>query len=265
VSHFVEPQQTFARPSERPFLRRVEDFAATVLQNHAWHLTDFLTPREKYLLESVTHRHGLVIAFDGGYLAAERTRALLMPENWYPQPEDFSTVRLVIEPVGAKGIDIMHKDVLGSLLGLGIERRVLGDIAEYQGQWFVFVTQTIAPFIQNNLVQVGKFPSIVSIAADRIEVTPPSYEESTVTVASLRVDAVVAQACHKSRSQAQELISRGQVQCNFVPITDMDENIASGDVLSVRGFGRVRILEELGATKKDKIRVRIGTLKSNRR
>jgi len=249
------------RPAEQTFYRRVCDIAEKVTQQHIWERTDFLTPREQRIVTHIANQVGCVVAQDGGYPDAERKRALVMPDNWYPETSDYHVEMMHV--VSADGHALTHGGVLGSLLGLGIERRVLGDISANENQAVFAVSAEMAAYVQANLRQVGRSPVDVTRCTGQLAPTPPVYASRTVTVASMRVDAVLAAACRLSRSQAQDLILRGHVTLNFVDIKDTDTSVVAGDVFSVRGFGRVKISEVLGMSKKDKFRIEVGILNSN--
>lgn len=251
---------SWIRVSERPFLRTVEDWCLQVTRHGRWYLTDFLTPREQFIANSIGRKHGLVTASFGGYEGAERQRMLLMPDEWYPVSNDFDVVCLRIEVDDG---ELRHKDMLGSVLGLGIHRKTLGDMAIMERrQGYMFVTEAMARFLKEELRQVGRAPVSVSVATETLVIPPPQYEDKQIFVASLRLDAVVAGACNLSRSKAQELVERGHVSLNFAEATVKDD-VAIGDSLSVRGFGRVKVVDTLGTTKSDRTRVHVGILRSN--
>ncbi|WP_206922252.1 RNA-binding protein [Alicyclobacillus suci] len=256
----MSDKHAWVREGERPLVRTSEDWCAQVEAKGHWYLTDFLTPREEYLVNSVAVGRGLIVETFGGYAHAERRRALLMPGEWYPQPEDYAISCLELTSLEGP---LRHKDVLGSVLGLGLQRKMLGDIAVVGTKAYVFVTDAMATFIYESLNRVGRSTVSVAKVTQAPELPAPDYEEMDVSLASLRLDAVVAHACHMSRAKAQAAVERGDVTLNFVAATNRDE-IDQGDLLSVRGFGRVKILQTLGTTRRELTRVRVGILRSNR-
>ncbi|MFB5191584.1 YlmH family RNA-binding protein [Alicyclobacillus fastidiosus] len=249
----------WVRDSERPFARTSEDWCNQVEARGQWYLTDFLTPREEYLATSVAGRRGVVVEAFGGYAHAERRRLLLMPGEWYPQAQDFAIECLELNSLEGS---LRHKDVLGSVLGLGLQRKMLGDIAVVERKAYVFVAESVANFLYESLSRVGRSTVTVTKAANLPDLPAPAYDEKDVSVASLRLDAIVSHACQMSRAKAQAAVERGDVTLNFAPASNRDE-VAEGDLLSVRGFGRVKILQALGATRRDRMRIRVGILRSN--
>ncbi|MCL6445510.1 MAG: hypothetical protein K6T83_18990 [Alicyclobacillus sp.] len=260
----TDVEASWLRPAEVPFHRRIQDVAGRVHAEQRWGLTDFLTPREAYIATAVARREDLVIATYGGYPYAERIRMLLMPDNWYPQDEDFAVTVLQVSPDGAGG-QITHGEVMGSLLGTGVERRKIGDIAVSDGRAHVVTCSDIVPYLLAHWRQVGRRSVAVSpVSASDVIWAEPIYVRDIITVPSLRADAIVAHACHWSRAQSQEAVESGHISLNFTPLTRPDEIVQPGDLLSVRGFGRVKVYEVIGETRKERRRVEVGVLRSNR-
>lgn len=251
------------REAERAFVRRVQDWVTRVQRDERWLLTDFLTPREQRLVASISSRDGLECAWYGGYSEAERLRCLLMPGDWQPQPDDFS-----IEVVHIRLTDdgqLSHGSVLGAVLGLGLDRRKIGDIQIEDKSAWVLVTSDVIRYLCDEWTQVGRYPMVAErlLEVNQVEWRAPVYEPETISVMSLRIDAVVAHACHWNREKAQQAVESGLVSLNHIEISKTDEAVQPGDVLSVRGFGRVKILSLLGQSKKQRERVLVGVLKSN--
>jgi RNA-binding protein YlmH len=252
----------WARPEERPFVKRAQDLAESVRHHGRWRLTDFLSPREMYLLQSVANREGIVLASYGGAPEAERKRALLMPENWHPEADDFKTSVLRARTVSKAALS--HGSVLGSLLGTGLERRKIGDVYVQGDEAYAVVCREVEAFLLEHWTQAGREPIAVDPVGPDVTLHPPQYESRVVSVASLRADAVVAQACHWSRTAAQQSIQRGLVSLNYAVLQKPDELLEEGDLLSIRGFGRVRVLSVEGVSRKGRQRVQLGILQSDR-
>lgn len=248
------------RESERPLVRRAEDFTRRVSARGTWERTDFLSPRERLLVASVIRRDGLVASSYGGYADAERVRLLIMPADWYPEPADFQVITLGVRTTET----LSHGAVLGAILGTGVERRKIGDIALADSQLaYVAVCSALESHLRLALRQVGRATVTLETLQD-VAWQVVTYEPAMLTVASLRVDAVVAQACHWSRSRAKDAVDAGNVSLNHAPCERTDETVEPGDILSVRGFGRIRIFTHFGQTKKDRERLEVGILRSRK-
>ncbi|GGI97330.1 RNA-binding protein S4 [Alicyclobacillus cellulosilyticus] len=254
----------WVRPAERPFVQRATEWVERVLTRGRWQLTDFLSPREVYLLEAIARREGMVVRTDGGYDAAERRRALVLPEDWPLAREDFRIA--VLAAVGmTPGFAPEHGHVLGSILGTGIERRLIGDIAVTDDKVLVAVCKEMESYLLQNWRQVGRDPVRVDVVTGSVAWPLPAYETQVITVSSLRVDAVLAQACRLSRARAQEAVAGGKVSLNFAPCSHPDEEVGPGDLLSLRGFGRVWVRDVKGVSRRDRMVIEVGVLKSRSR
>ena len=226
--------------------------------------TDFLTPREQRIFYAAAASEGEAhrLFFYGGAREAERRLAVLLPE-WYlvdePKGDPFGLAReeyliTLIEngtadlsgavvPVSLKAseyADLSHRDWLGAILALGLDRSVLGDIAVLDPHSAVaFFTPTIASFITENLKRAGA--DAVRAAATALPdgfTVPHSFERVEVSVASPRLDGVVHALTNLSRADAADFVKSGEAELNYFPEENPDAQITDGDILSLRGFGK---------------------------
>ena len=153
----------------------------------------------------------------------------------------------------AEMLSISNRDVLGALMGSGIRREMLGDIVLRRGVAAVFVLNSIAEFLIQNISSIGRFKAKLQVADEQFEVPPPDFEHQRVTIPSLRLDAVVSSVAHISRDQASELIENKMVQINHIPSEKKTKEIHAGDCLVIRGYGKWIIDECGGLSKKGRI------------
>jgi RNA-binding protein YlmH len=255
------PFDSWIRPEERPFIRRTLDWVDSVRANHQWKLTDFLSPREVYLLESVVGNQGLVMGLHGGAEFADRRRALIMPEDWYPEPSDYEVA--ILNVTSAEGRPLTHGSILGSVLGTGLDRRKIGDIFTDHKHSYLAICQDVYTFLNSSWHSVGRDAVTIGLAEERPTFDPPHYEPQNISVMSLRIDAIIAQSCHWSRQVAQSAVESGKVSLNFVELKRVDATVAVGDLISVRGFGRISVVNVHGTSKRGRERVEVGVLRSN--
>lgn len=249
------------RPSEQILAKRFEEWATRARTSERLTVTDFLTPREAAIGVVVAAAEGVSWRTYGGHGAAERACGCFYEMRGpSPQESDFAISCLRVIP-GAGDPPPTHGDYLGSLLGQGIKRDRVGDIAfGVQGGVYVFCKTTIAPVILGNWVRAGRAAIRVSpVEIDAIEgIAAPVLTERVVTLQSLRLDALVGHAFGLSRTKALEPIRSGDVQLNFSVCTDPSEEIQSGDIVSLRGHGRARVLLAQGQSRSGRTFVRIG-------
>lgn len=251
----------WVRESEQPFVRKARDWTAHVRRDVNWRRTDFLSPREQRLLLSVARHEGCIVRFYGGSEHCERARALVMPDDWMPEHGDFGVKLLQVESFG--GDRLSHGAVLGSLLGTGVDRRKVGDIEVDADRAVVAVCEELESFLRLQWTQVGRAPVSLSEASSAT-FQGPAYETAQIQVASKRMDALLAACCHWSRGRAKDEIVAGNVTLNFMEFQRIDEEFEVGDIVSVRGFGRIRVMEEQGESRKGRIRMEVGVVRSGR-
>lgn len=153
--------------------------------------------------------------------------------------------------------DLSHRDYLGSILGLGIDRSKVGDILVAEDTAVCFVAEEISPYITAVLEQVSR-TAVVAEETEQAEDIPQRQTEARrLTVASMRLDAVASEAFHLARGKTQTLIHAEKAQVNWNIVTSTSHLLKEGDLVSLRGFGRFRVKEIGGRTKKDRIGLEI--------
>ena len=144
--------------------------------------------------------------------------------------------------------DLSHRDYLGSILGLGIDRGKVGDILVAEDSAVCFVAEEISPYIT----------AVVAEETEGAEAIPQRQTETKrLTVASMRLDAVAGEAFNLARGKVQTLIGAEKAQVNWNIVTNTSHQLKEGDMVSLRGFGRFHIKSIGGKTKKDRIGLEI--------
>lgn len=192
----------------------------------------------------------------GGYEDAER-RVICFYEDDSSTNMYWPIVCLKITPSNTKFSDkLTHRDYLGAILNLGIERCKIGDILVLEQAGYVFCRQEIGDFIVENLTRIKHTTIMASIIEDvEIEDFKPVLAEVNGTVSSVRLDSVLSVAFHTSRSSLTGLIAGGKVFVNSKLIQSNSYTLKEGDVVSVRGMGKFIFKETTGQTKKDRYKV----------
>ncbi len=208
----------------------------------------FLDPAEQALAKSVLPP-GERFFLSGGYDGAERKFLFFLPdylEEEYFDVSEYIKAFSAIVPFGKP----THRDFLGSVLGLGIERECVGDIL-VGDESIILLDKKIAPFVFENLKKVGRLGVFLKeISFDEIKPNDEPYVEVSATVASLRLDALCASAFKISRTEAASAIESGLVSKNWIHCENASETLAEGDLISFRGRGRAKIAVVGGVSKK---------------
>lgn len=152
---------------------------------------------------------------------------------------------------------LSHRDFLGSLMALGIERSTIGDIIVNDGYTIVFVKNEIVPFIKQEVRKIGQ----VGVKITDYDLSDFTYEdefdEMTFTVSSLRLDVFVSALCKVSRDKAYKLIESEMVAVNHQTQTNVSKNLCVDDVVTIRKYGKFVFAENNGFSKKGKIKVSV--------
>lgn len=211
--------------------------------------TKFLNMAEQSELLSL----GLDAALFGGYDGAERRIAVFGADEGFKP----GIAVLRIAPASRKfADDLTHRDFLGSLTALGINREVLGDIVIKDGEGYLICLESIAPFVIENLKEVKRTSVNCAYSSVPDEIVSGGEEKSLV-VASERLDALIAAVYDLPREEAKALSEKGLVFVNARLAQKGGAVIPEGSVVSVRGKGRFVYLGLERETKKGKMRVRV--------
>jgi RNA-binding protein YlmH len=250
------------RPEEREFIDQVLQWKSYVESAYALKLTDFLDPREQHILKILIGDQGEVkYKLFGGSPGVERKRACLMPEYMTENEVDFQITLFEID-YPMKFVTIEHPQVLGTLMSLGLKRGKFGDILVKEGRIQFFAAEEINNYIKNNLESIGRagvklkeLDLNAAISSDEL------WMENVITISSLRLDTVVSGIHNLSRQKSQLFIGQGHVKVNWAIIENTSFECDEGDLISVRGHGRAKIMSIEGKTKKEKWRIHVGKQK----
>ena len=207
--------------------------------------TAFLTEEEQAIIGHVAC-YGCNTCYFGGFEDAKRKMFGAFPE-W--QEVDFSEYPIKTVSIIKKYTkELTHRDYLGTVLSLGIERSKIGDILVHPGGAYIFASDTIADMLLGieKISNCGVKTEIVDVRD--IEIPEQQYDDLFCVVASMRLDAFVAAITKASRNQALTMIKGGKVSLNHKIAEDGAKTVTINDVLSVRGFGRYVFFAEGGKT-----------------
>ncbi|MGF6376688.1 RNA-binding protein YlmH [Clostridiales Family XIII bacterium PM5-7] len=194
--------------------------------------------------------HG-TLTFYGGYEDADRVIMACLPD--YTCIEEYNPLTVIRATTSDGSRPLTHRDYLGSLVGLGIKREMTGDILVREDGADIIVLEDIAQFIMNHYVKAGRTSlSLTEHSISELMIPKQNRKIINDTVASLRLDNIIASTFKLSRSKAVEAISRGLVFVNHIEMTKADVKIAEGDVITLRGKGKVKLVEIGGKSRKDR-------------
>ena len=235
-------------------LKRAQDLADRCERTYCVTNTAFLTPAEAFALQKARRAwSGCRMVLSGGIPGCERQVAFFLPDYLAEEDLDCSDVIKAVQIrsfFGTPG----HRDYLGAILGLGIDRSRIGDLLIKDDTAYVFCLSPVAPVLLADLDKVGR----CGVKTQEVRLADVPVPERKVkalqfTVKSLRLDAVTGDLFGISRTAAAEMIRLGLVSLNYTVCEKTDAPIAEGDVISVRGKGKGRIAQLGGRSRKDRL------------
>ena len=118
------------------------------------------------------------------------------------------------------------------------------------------VTAEMAPHLLQSFTSAGRAKLHLSqIPLTQAQIPEPEVREIKDTLASLRLDSVISSGFRIGRSLASQYISAGKASIDGLPCEKPDKPVAQGSRVSVRGLGKIRLVQINGKTKKDRISV----------
>jgi RNA-binding protein YlmH len=158
-----------------------------------------------------------------------------------------------------KFLTLEHGDYMGAILGLGMKRDKVGDIHVLEGGCHCLVSEDAADYLHLNLSQVHRVHVQTELLPlDRLEVSRVQLDELQLSVASMRLDGIVSDVFRLSRAKVLVPIQAGKCRVNWKPEADPGKQLKEGDMVTLQGFGRFKVLAVEGTTKTGRMRVKIG-------
>lgn len=245
-------------PDNKIKMRRIIDKIEIVSRNYMEESTDFLDPYERLLAQSILNKFtDLKYTESGGLKDSERKIITIFPDYI----EEILNPDIEVLRVKGDLVELSHKDFLGALMNLGINRNKIGDILLHEEYTDIICKREICDFIFFNLEKVGnKNVEIRKSDVDDLVAIDLEYKEIFKTISSLRLDTYISACYNLSRSKSIKLIKSRKVKVNWQLIDKSFTEVDEGDMISVKGFGRSILHSTGGLTKKDNIKAIIRIL-----
>ena len=243
------------------FAQRIRELIRVSFARDVVTFSDFLSLQEQQEVPFLAGKKtGVSVATFGGYEGAERVMAAFYPQGMEePQREEYPLTCLCIAPKNPKFAgNLTHRDYLGALLHLGVEREVIGDILVGDGKAYCFCRKNLESFFTTNLDRIAHTAVVCTEAEGPEEIYLPRLSVVEGTVSSLRLDSLLSLGFQKSRSSLSGAFSSGLVFVNGKECQSPSYVPKEGDIISLRGSGRFTLLEEGRLTKKGRLSVKLG-------
>jgi len=247
-------------PDEKSFVDRAWEWVERAAERHETKRTDFLDPRQAHILFTLANRSSdAQVVLSGGGTQAERQRAIIAPDYKQLDDEDMGIVVLDISSDDRRISELDHGDYLGALLGLGIKRDKIGDLHVSEEGCHALIAEEIGDFLIGHMKQAHRIDVKVSVRPlSALREVKTTLEEQVLSVASMRLDGVASDVFRLSRTKIIAPIKAGRCRVSWKPVEDPSFQLKAGDVVSMKGFGRFKVLEVEGVSKSGRTRVRVG-------
>ena len=231
--------------SDRVFAAHIMDLFDQVERGRGTRCTPFCDIHQHSLVCKIGQAYDLCMKADGGYTDAERVLFLIARTQW--ELPDSPIVPILLQTY----VPVSHRDVLGSVLGLGIRREAIGDIIKTQDGQVMFVRPPADRLILEELKRIGR-EAVRCTVLERQDVPEPirDYREIKGTVKSLRLDSVVSLCAGCSREKGKQLVEKELVTVDAVMRSDPAFLLPSSVILSIRGYGKFRVCCDGGISAK---------------
>lgn len=238
---------------------RLSELANRAYNNTQYTFTNFLSEAElSEYIEMSKELAFIPSGTFGGMDASERQIIRFGGKDIFGYEEPFPIVCLKIVPLNEKFADnLNHRDFLGALMNLGIERETIGDILVEDKHAYLFCLESISQYIIENLTRVKHTVVKAEVVTEKVNEIEIKKTEKTIQVSSERVDAVVARVFNISREACVILFKEQKVFINGRLTTGNATKVKEGDRISVRGFGKFDLKGQIGVSKKGKLNLTV--------
>ncbi len=237
--------------NDKLLLSKIRDISKLSEKYNQARFSDFLDEAEKAKIQSENLALGGV--WFGGYEGSARQMLGFFPKWCELSKDEFPISAVKITNKGTRHLS--HRDYLGTIMSLGLQRRKIGDIAVGDSFAYVFLNKGAAELVASieKIANSGVKCEIVPLS--ECIIPSPEYKLLNIVAASMRLDAVVGAVCNLSRKNASALILSAKCDVNHITVLRTDYTVKSGDTLSIRGFGRFLVEEINGETRSGRLHI----------
>ncbi|MGT2738895.1 RNA-binding protein [Streptococcus pantholopis] len=241
------------KPDEYQFIEKATDLMAKALDTYSLQLSEFLDPRQVFILKSIVGQTELNCFVSSDYYPMEYARVIIAPDYYVFDFLDFQ-ISLFEIVYNSKFNQLTHAQIMGSLLHrLGIRRTVIGDIVVEPGRAQLMVDRSMAAYFLTNVTKIAKVTvKLKETSFDNLIHSQQESEETDILVSSMRLDKIIAAVLKISRSQVLKLVEADKVKVNYALAGKSSDLLKTDDLVSVRGFGRFTLVKENGRSKSGK-------------
>ena len=234
----------------KQLFKQIDQWLAICQKRNQHIVTNFFTPEDLALIIPYLQSR-IPFVVDGGINNFERAKLILNVVD-----KTATDVVVIAAKINPKYVEIAHKDVLGTLMGMGIQRETIGDIVIDDNLILVVTNQVIGQYLIENCLQIKRF-KVTFNYYDEKYTRIYHYDILHLNVASLRMDAIVAALAKTSREKAQQLIKNKMVVINHQTLEDIKRLCHNNDIISIRKVGKFVFKQIEKTTKKERLIIEV--------
>ncbi|MCR4695165.1 MAG: hypothetical protein K5773_07600 [Pseudobutyrivibrio sp.] len=246
---------------EKLLYKRLIELSQRAYSNNIYCFSDFLgMAGQEIFYQACRDKNFAPVPYDlfGGNESCERKMVRFGNEDYMGYNVDFPIKCIKVEPLAKKfAKEYTHRDYLGSLMSLGIDRKKFGDIFVDHMDAYIYVDESTAEYLLENFVSVGRNNVKCSISELPESYIKESISSITIQVSSPRADAVIAKVYNISRKDTISYFTEKKVSVNGHIIENNDKLLSEGDTVSLRGFGKFKFVHDGGPTKKGRLNMNL--------
>lgn len=249
--NFIKDEET------KKSVKKIKDKAVYVSKNFVPAITDFINPFVARTSLPIINEYGLNFELFPSYEHSERKILILLPQ--FCDKINYSEYITGLRIKNKSKFKILeHKDYLGSLMSLGIDRSKTGDIYVYDDYADIIVQNDISDYIIYNLDKIAKNKiEVEKISIEEINFKEQEHVIINITSSSMRLDNIIKHITNKSRDTASSIIKSKDVKINYQITDKVTTEVEIDDLVSIRKHGRYKISKHLGITKSGKNKIEI--------
>lgn len=232
-------------------LKLYERFNLARTRNITIFTDEFYTPDVWSTLEEINF-FGVTVESFGVFKEGERRVIAFNKEEYDEYP-----ISLLKIKCNTKFSKLEHKDYLGAIMALGINRNKIGDLILKEDGCYVAVHHSIIEFLISNLNKIKNLNCKCELIYNLEDIPKPSYEEKNIIVTSKRLDCIVAALGNMSRSKSLDIITSGSVLLDYRVTKDKSKEICEKSRLTIRGLGKFKISNIFGTTKSGRLKLTV--------
>lgn len=213
---------------------------------------EFYAPNLWSKLQNVAPRFNVLVNSYGGFSDSEKRMVA-----FYTYELDEYPIKLLHIQNKSRFSTLEHKDYLGALMSLGIRREKLGDLIADKEDCYFSVCEDICEYIETNVNQIGKNPCFVEEVSNFDNVPGPTLRDGVITSTSYRLDCITSALTGLSRTKCLTMISSSKVLLNYMVEDHKDKIVEEGSVVTIRGYGKYKILECVGNSGSGRLKINI--------